>query len=186
MSACSRRITAIAAASPAVRQIQLQRAPSEVLPFPWTRNGLARRVVLRFQPGRQRRSSVIEEVGRGGGAISVRNDGGGGGAGGGDGKGDDIKERIRPCWYSVGDQRPVGDLVGHGGGEIAGGGGKSADRKAEVLVAAGVTVVLGVGNRVLHKLALVPLKHYPFFLAQLATLGYAKRFHLPLFSYLRL
>ncbi|XP_042954700.1 protein CLT1, chloroplastic-like [Carya illinoinensis] len=34
------------------------------------------------------------------------------------------------------------------------------------------TVVLGVGNRVLYKLALVPLKHYPFFLAQLATFGY--------------
>lgn len=40
------------------------------------------------------------------------------------------------------------------------------------MVAAGVTVVLGVGNRVLYKLALVPLKHYPFFLAQLATFGY--------------
>ncbi|XP_044482591.1 protein CLT1, chloroplastic isoform X1 [Mangifera indica] len=45
-------------------------------------------------------------------------------------------------------------------------------RKVEVVVAAAVTVVLGVGNRVLYKLALVPLKHYPFFLAQLATLGY--------------
>ncbi|KAJ0020843.1 hypothetical protein Pint_30837 [Pistacia integerrima] len=45
-------------------------------------------------------------------------------------------------------------------------------RKVEVVVAAAVTVVLGVGNRVLYKLALVPLKHYPFFLAQLATFGY--------------
>lgn len=43
---------------------------------------------------------------------------------------------------------------------------------AEVAVAAAVTVALGVGNRVLYKLALVPLKHYPFFLAQLATFGY--------------
>ncbi|KAL8140173.1 hypothetical protein V2J09_006194 [Rumex salicifolius] len=42
----------------------------------------------------------------------------------------------------------------------------------EVAVAMVATVVLGVGNRVLYKLALVPLKHYPFFLAQLATLGY--------------
>ncbi|PWA84855.1 hypothetical protein CTI12_AA155730 [Artemisia annua] len=31
---------------------------------------------------------------------------------------------------------------------------------------------LGVGNRVLYKLALVPLNKYPFFLAQLATFGY--------------
>lgn len=47
---------------------------------------------------------------------------------------------------------------------------------AEVAVAAAVTVALGVGNRVLYKLALVPLKHYPFFLAQLATFGYFSSF----------
>ncbi|KAJ6840601.1 protein CLT3, chloroplastic-like [Iris pallida] len=45
-------------------------------------------------------------------------------------------------------------------------------RRAEVAAAAAVTVVLGTGNRVLYKLALVPLKNYPFFLAQLATFGY--------------
>ncbi|GAB4846440.1 Protein clt1, chloroplastic [Ancistrocladus abbreviatus] len=45
-------------------------------------------------------------------------------------------------------------------------------RTVEVMVASAVTVVLGVGNRVLYKLALVPLKQYPFFLAQLATFGY--------------
>ncbi|XP_077218013.1 CRT (chloroquine-resistance transporter)-like transporter 1 [Tasmannia lanceolata] len=44
--------------------------------------------------------------------------------------------------------------------------------KAEVIVAASITVLLGVGNRVLYKLALIPLKQYPFFLAQLATFGY--------------
>lgn len=48
---------------------------------------------------------------------------------------------------------------------------KSSNRTAEVAVAATATVVLGVGNRVLYKLALVPLKNYPFFLAQLATFG---------------
>ncbi|XP_040990971.1 protein CLT1, chloroplastic-like [Juglans microcarpa x Juglans regia] len=48
----------------------------------------------------------------------------------------------------------------------------SRDRTVKVAVAAASTVVLGVGNRVLYKLALVPLKHYPFFLAQLATFGY--------------
>ena len=41
----------------------------------------------------------------------------------------------------------------------------------KLVVAAAATVVLGVGNRVLYKLALVPLKQYPFFLAQLATFG---------------
>ncbi|CAI9785778.1 unnamed protein product [Fraxinus pennsylvanica] len=49
---------------------------------------------------------------------------------------------------------------------------KGCDRRVEVMIAAAATVVLGVGNRVLYKLALVPLKHYPFFLAQLATFGY--------------
>ncbi|KAB1227553.1 hypothetical protein CJ030_MR1G019987 [Morella rubra] len=48
---------------------------------------------------------------------------------------------------------------------------KSRDRTIKVVVAAAVTVVMGVGNRVLYKLALVPLKQYPFFLAQLATFG---------------
>lgn len=46
-----------------------------------------------------------------------------------------------------------------------------ADRRTEVVIATVATVVLGVANRVLYKLALVPLKHYPFFLAQLATFG---------------
>ncbi|CAA2999785.1 protein CLT1, chloroplastic-like isoform X2 [Olea europaea var. sylvestris] len=49
---------------------------------------------------------------------------------------------------------------------------KGRDRRVEVMIAATATVVLGVGNRVLYKLALVPLKHYPFFLAQFATFGY--------------
>ncbi|GAB4849487.1 hypothetical protein Ancab_004281 [Ancistrocladus abbreviatus] len=42
----------------------------------------------------------------------------------------------------------------------------------EVVIALALTVVLGVGNRVLYKLALVPLKQYPCFLAQLATFGF--------------
>ncbi|KAK7860016.1 protein clt3 [Quercus suber] len=50
--------------------------------------------------------------------------------------------------------------------------GMDQSQKVKVVVAAAVTVVMGVGNRVLYKLALVPLKHYPFFLAQLATFGY--------------
>ncbi|XP_029125519.1 protein CLT3, chloroplastic isoform X2 [Cajanus cajan] len=57
-------------------------------------------------------------------------------------------------------------------GELAESGRERRNRSAEVVVAAAVTVVMGAGNRVLYKLALVPLKNYPFFLAQLATFGY--------------
>ncbi|KAH9321613.1 hypothetical protein KI387_016252, partial [Taxus chinensis] len=42
----------------------------------------------------------------------------------------------------------------------------------EVLIAATMTVLFGVGNKVLYKLALVPLRKYPFFLALFATFGY--------------
>ncbi|KAB2050344.1 hypothetical protein ES319_A13G239200v1 [Gossypium barbadense] len=64
-----------------------------------------------------------------------------------------------PCSYSVEDRTVEVD--------------SKRDRTVAVAVAVAVTVVLGVGNRVLYKLALVPLKHYPFFLAQLATFGCA-------------
>jgi len=40
-----------------------------------------------------------------------------------------------------------------------------------IAAAAAATVVFAVMNRVLYKLALVPMKDYPFFLAQLATFG---------------
>ncbi|CAH8313522.1 unnamed protein product [Eruca vesicaria subsp. sativa] len=46
------------------------------------------------------------------------------------------------------------------------------DKTTEIVIAAAVTAALGVGNRVMYKLALVPLKQYPFFLAQLSTFGY--------------
>lgn len=51
--------------------------------------------------------------------------------------------------------------VGGDGGGGAGGSGIAA--------AATATVVLAVLNRVLYKLALVPMKNYPFFLAQFTT-----------------
>lgn len=41
----------------------------------------------------------------------------------------------------------------------------------DIVIAAALTAALGVGNRVMYKLALIPLKHYPFFLAQLSTFG---------------
>ncbi|KMZ55925.1 CRT (chloroquine-resistance transporter)-like transporter 2 [Zostera marina] len=49
---------------------------------------------------------------------------------------------------------------------------KKKKNRMAVLTAAAATVVLGTGNRILYKLALVPLRQHPFFLAQLATFGY--------------
>ncbi|KAG7020259.1 Protein CLT2, chloroplastic [Cucurbita argyrosperma subsp. argyrosperma] len=44
--------------------------------------------------------------------------------------------------------------------------------KTKIIVVTSVlTVLLATANRVLHKLALVPLKEYPFFLAQFTTFG---------------
>lgn len=40
-----------------------------------------------------------------------------------------------------------------------------------VILNSAVTVILGIANRVLYKLALVPMKEYPFFLAQVTTFG---------------
>ncbi|XP_027939259.1 protein CLT3, chloroplastic-like isoform X3 [Vigna unguiculata] len=74
------------------------------------------------------------------------------------------EEKVGACSYAVEDRKVAVD----GGRESVEGSGK---RAAEVAAAAAATVVLGVGNRVLYKLALVPLKQYPFFLAQLATFG---------------
>ncbi|KAH0468082.1 hypothetical protein IEQ34_003115 [Dendrobium chrysotoxum] len=43
---------------------------------------------------------------------------------------------------------------------------------ARIVAAAAATVILAVANRVLYKLALVPMRQYPFFLAQVTTFGY--------------
>lgn len=40
-----------------------------------------------------------------------------------------------------------------------------------IVVNSVVIVALAVANRVLYKLALVPMKQYPFFMAQLTTFG---------------
>uniref|UniRef100_A0A453GQ33 Uncharacterized protein n=1 Tax=Aegilops tauschii subsp. strangulata TaxID=200361 RepID=A0A453GQ33_AEGTS len=42
----------------------------------------------------------------------------------------------------------------------------------DVALATAAVVATGTANRVLYKLALVPLRQYPFFLAQFATFGY--------------
>ncbi|XXG55798.1 hypothetical protein AAC387_Pa03g3389 [Persea americana] len=49
---------------------------------------------------------------------------------------------------------------------VAGGNG------GKIAVGSAITVVLAVVNRVLYKLALVPMKEYPFFMAQVTTFGY--------------
>ncbi|CAH2078074.1 unnamed protein product [Thlaspi arvense] len=60
-----------------------------------------------------------------------------------------------------------------------------ANRK--LIVANSVVIVaLAVANRVLYKLALVPMKQYPFFLAQLNTFGYVLIYFTILFTRCRL
>lgn len=44
-------------------------------------------------------------------------------------------------------------------------------RGGQIAVGSAITVVLAVVNRVLYKLALVPMKEYPFFMAQVTTFG---------------
>ncbi|GAQ82708.1 CRT (chloroquine-resistance transporter)-like transporter [Klebsormidium nitens] len=48
----------------------------------------------------------------------------------------------------------------------------ASGKTAKIVVAAAMTTALAVANRVLYKVALVPLNEYPFFLAQLTTFGY--------------
>ncbi|KAL3845761.1 hypothetical protein ACJIZ3_003164 [Penstemon smallii] len=47
-----------------------------------------------------------------------------------------------------------------------------SDNRISVIVWFAITLLLGVTNRVLHKLALVPMKDYPFFLAQFNSFVY--------------
>ncbi|GMI91022.1 CRT (chloroquine-resistance transporter)-like transporter 2 [Hibiscus trionum] len=47
----------------------------------------------------------------------------------------------------------------------------AADTKL-IAISSAVTIAFAVANRVLYKLALVPMKEYPFFLAQFTTFGY--------------
>ncbi|XP_024982409.1 protein CLT1, chloroplastic-like [Cynara cardunculus var. scolymus] len=91
-----------------------------------------------------------------------------------DGGEDKRKSSSTVCSYALQDKPEVveddnrKDVVENDDGDRR----RRRKRRAEVAVAAVVTMGLGVGNRVLYKLALVPLKQYPFFLAQLATFGY--------------
>ncbi|XP_059431303.1 protein CLT1, chloroplastic-like [Corylus avellana] len=156
MTACPRRISAGAGASDC--PIRLGKSPrtAEILRLP--RHYVMsqrRRIALRS------RLWIVEAVGHGG--AWERSDG------------RDVEEKVvGPCPYAVEDLAEKSVTVEEEEVEedVKRENKKNLDRTVKVVVAAAITVVLGVGNRVLYKLALVPLKHYPFFLAQLATFGY--------------
>ncbi|WJZ89641.1 hypothetical protein VitviT2T_008846 [Vitis vinifera] len=152
MSASCRRLTAGVRVPMVARQVL---GASEISRLCGVRMNRRKGIVLR---GRRLVVAEAEAMGRGG--VRVRSDGGG-------------EERVEKWSYGSEDRRR-GDLVVVEEKEDVGcaGGGCEGDRRMKVVIAAAFTVVLGVGNRVLYKLALVPLKHYPFFLAQLATVGY--------------
>ena len=67
-----------------------------------------------------------------------------------------------------------GGMSRRGDSAVCAAAGQVAGRSAgmEVALATAAVVAMGTGNRVLYKLALVPLRQYPFFLAQFATFGY--------------
>ena len=85
------------------------------------------------------------------------------------------------AWERSGEKKVVAPRPRSVGRFAAESGRESGNRLAEVMLAAAVTVVMGAGNRVLYKLALVPLRNYPFFLAQLATFGYFIFFFVQMF-----
>ena len=161
MASCSRRLTSSAVASDGPTRIRLplrSSAEASVLP----RNFGERRPEIALRLRHLRGVVPPVEAVRAGGAWERSPEGR---------DWEKEKEKVGACSYAIGDQR-VEDLAAASSGEIDRREGRS--KAVEVVVAAAITVVLGVGNRVLYKLALVPLKHYPFFLAQLATFGYLK------------
>ncbi|XP_047059349.1 protein CLT1, chloroplastic-like, partial [Lolium rigidum] len=83
---------------------------------------------------------------------------------------------MEPRTSSGGGRRRRGEAaVCAAAGQVAGrsaGTGVGRSVGTEVALATAAVVAMGTGNRVLYKLALVPLRQYPFFLAQFATFGY--------------
>lgn len=149
MAACCRRITIAGAGESSASGVQVStrefQGSGDFLVMP--RVDRQRRGIVLRSWNKSRRLWVIE-------AVPMGSDG------------RDEEKKVGPvCSYAVEDQKVEKE-------ELEVKKDESRDRTVEVVVAAAVTVVMGVGNRVLYKLALVPLKHYPFFLAQLATFGY--------------
>jgi len=162
MTSCFRRLTT-GPTPPSGPAQSRQRSTADILSLPLKRISINQQPGILLRSSRQySRSFIIEAVEPG--------DRSGGG---------NEAEKAGPCACLVGDQT-VGGVVEsidrtveiNGKRAISRSDSRSKeDRAVEVAIAAAVTVVLGVGNRVLYKLALLPLKHYPFFLAQLATFG---------------
>ncbi|KAG2671017.1 hypothetical protein I3760_14G113700 [Carya illinoinensis] len=148
MASYCRRISAGAVVSDRTIRLRQSSRTAEILRLP-------RNYFNQQQPGIVLRSRllVVEAVGsRGAWERS-------------EGRGREEKA-VGPCSYSLAEKTGSEDRT------VEAEESTSRDRTVKVAVAAAVTVVMGVGNRVMYKLALVPLKHYPFFLAQLATFGY--------------
>ncbi|GKU93466.1 hypothetical protein SLEP1_g7061 [Rubroshorea leprosula] len=148
MTSCYRRLAATPAALQTPFQLPKLRPERQISSFhffnPNQRSGIVLRLTAR---SRVSRLLVVKAVGR--------SDGG------------DVAKKAGACSYSLEDRRVVDRSVEEMDSRT-----RERNRTVEVAIAATATMVLGVGNRVLYKLALVPLKHYPFFLAQLATFGY--------------
>ncbi|KAL0728241.1 hypothetical protein Bca4012_024334 [Brassica carinata] len=71
------------------------------------------------------------------------------------------------CGYAI-----TGNEIEGSSGDLVDGDQQKHVNTMEMVMWAAATAAFGVGNRVMYKLALVPLKQYPFFLAQLSTFGY--------------
>lgn len=56
-----------------------------------------------------------------------------------------------------------------------------AKRGLQMLFTIAMAVLLSVANKVLYKMALIPMSKYPFFLAQITTLGYVVVYSMILF-----
>ncbi|XP_040994647.1 protein CLT1, chloroplastic-like [Juglans microcarpa x Juglans regia] len=148
MASFCRRITAGAVVSDRTIRLRQSSRTAEILRLP-------RNYLNQQRPGIVLRSGllVVEAVGSGGGWE--RSEGGG-----------REEKSVARRSYSLAEKTGSEDRT------VEAEESTSRDRTVKIAVAAAVTVVMGVGNRVMYKLALVPLKHYPFFLAQLATFGY--------------
>ncbi|WCJ28848.1 CRT (chloroquine-resistance transporter)-like transporter 3 [Euphorbia peplus] len=152
MTSCHRRLTAGATAPTSPVHLHLHHRALRTVSLPLNRTLINnQRLGISLRSSRHLKSFLVAAA-DGSRDVRLRSDG-----------------KAGPCSCSLGDQVVgVGDVVENIGRRKT----TVSNRKVEVAVAAAATVVLGVGNRVLYKLALVPLKRYPFFLAQLATFGY--------------
>ncbi|GKV26271.1 hypothetical protein SLEP1_g35608 [Rubroshorea leprosula] len=145
MTSCYRRLAAASAAPEAPFQLRKLRPAVEISSLHWFKANQRPEILLRSTA--TPRVPVVKAVG--------------------ESEGGDVRKNAGACSYSLEDGSVVDRTV-----EEMDSSKRKRNQTVEVAIAAAATVVLGVGNRVLYKLALVPLKHYPFFLAQLATFGY--------------